>query len=78
MEQPVMMAVDLVFEEGRARASRPQELFRTEMSGFFVWHWFDVMPDGSGFVGMKPLQSGEERDLRHLQLVLNWFEELER
>lgn len=76
--QPVMMAVDLTFENGRARASLPQELFRTETAGFFLWHWFDVLPDGTGFVGMKPQQTGEERDLRRLQLVLNWFEELER
>jgi serine/threonine-protein kinase len=77
-DRPAMMAVDLAFEETRVRASRPLELFRTEMSGFFTWHLFDVMPDGSGFVAMKPLQSGEERDLRRLNLVLNWFEELKR
>jgi len=77
-DRPTMMAVDVTFEEGGAQASRPRELFRSDMSGFFVWHLFDVRPDGSGFVAMKPLQSGQKRDLRHLQLVLNWFEELER
>jgi len=78
LDRPAMMAVDLNFEEEGAQASRPRELFRSDMSGFYLWHWFDVRPDGSGFVAMKPLQTGEKRDLRHLQLVLNWFEELER
>jgi len=77
-DRPAMMAVDLIFEDGGVQASRPRDLFRSDMSGFFLWHLFDVRPDGSGFVAMKPLQTGEKRDLRHLQLVLNWFEELER
>jgi len=78
MDKPAMMAVDLTFEGSRVHALRPRELFRSEMSGAELWQMFDVMPDGSGFVTMKPPQDSEERDLRHLQLVLNWFDELER
>ena len=78
IDEPAMMAVDIAFDGGRATPSRPDELFRAPIAGFFLWPIYDVLPDGSGFVGMRPLQTGEQRDLRHLRLVLNWFEELRR
>ncbi len=71
-------AVQVTTEGGTFRAGRPKELFR----GPFVVTGdgedsFDVEGDGERFV---MLESGDESTAthEHYQVVLNWFDELER
>jgi serine/threonine-protein kinase len=70
-----MMAVEVSIAP-TFKAGRPQLLFEEKdlPKGDTSWLW-DITPDGERFVIIKP---GERQRLTRINVVLNWFEELQR
>ena len=72
-----MMAVD-VETKPTFRAGRPRSLFegRFVRSGIDVGTTYDVSPDGTRFLMIRP--DPAESGPAHVKVVLNWFEEVKR
>jgi serine/threonine-protein kinase len=71
-----MWAVDITTEP-ELSVGRPRELFRDEYQPNFMLRAYDVSPDGQMFVMQKHHPRSEE-PVTHLNVTLNWFEELKR
>ncbi len=69
-----LMAVDVTMQPA-FRAGKPRLLFEGQYLGWADWTNYDVSTDGQRFVMIQPGQ-GPER--RHINVVLNWSEELKR
>ena len=69
-----IMAVD-VSTEPAFKAGRPHLLFEEKYLDPYFSEFYDVTPDGERFVLIKP---GERQRLTRMNVVLNWFEELQR
>jgi serine/threonine-protein kinase len=68
-----MMSVDVEMKP-TFRAGRPQTLFEGH---YYGWdNDYDVAPDGTRFLMIKP--DPEESGPAHVNVVLNWFEEVKR
>jgi hypothetical protein len=73
--------VSVAFEAGSSpRIGTPRELFAIEpgLLGFpcAPARCYDVSPDGQRFFVSRPLPSPATPPVTHVNLVLNWFEEL--
>jgi hypothetical protein len=69
-----MMAVEVSFAP-TFKAGRPQLLFEDKtFTGHSVEFW-DITPDGERFAIIRP---GERQRLTRINVVLNWFDELQR
>ena len=66
-----MMVAD-VSQEDRIRVSRSRPLFEDS----YVDGGYDVLPDGQHFVMIQ--NEREASPVTHLNVILNWFEELTR
>jgi eukaryotic-like serine/threonine-protein kinase len=72
-----MMAVEIATKPGFA-AGKPRLLFEGDyLPTPLAFPNFDVSPDGQRFLMLKPSEQ-EAAALTHINVVLNWFEELER
>ena len=71
-----MMAVK-VYEELDFRANEPRVLFEGDLwiQPGFMNRNYDVSPDGSSFL---ILTEGQDAPESRLNVILNWFEELEQ
>jgi serine/threonine-protein kinase len=69
-------AVDITTEP-KLSVGRPRELFKDEYNPNFMLRAYDVSPDGQMFVMQKHHPRSEE-PVTHLNVTLNWFEELKR
>lgn len=69
-----MMAVE-VSTEPTFKAGRPTLLFEEKHLARFTNEFWDITPDGERFIIIKP---GEPQRLTRINVVLNWFEELQR
>jgi serine/threonine-protein kinase len=68
--------VDVETEGPRFRAGRPRELWNTPLPDTdFDWP-FDIAPDGQRFVTFQALQGASPDSHEHLNVVLNWHDEL--
>jgi serine/threonine-protein kinase len=74
-ERQALMAVEIETDPG-LRPGVPRVLFEWPL-GFGFSREYDVAPDGQHFVVLGTADSKEESRPR-IQIVLNWFEELER
>jgi len=76
-----MMATRVETEPSFSRR-QPEELF--DVTGYVLlsdeWaNTYDVSPDGTRFLMIREFEPAEEEDaLRHIRVVRNWTEELER
>ena len=69
-----MLAVEIETEEG-LRPGRPRVLFEKELEFAEPWRNYDISPDGERFVMVQiPASTGRGQ----LEIVFNWFEEVER
>jgi hypothetical protein len=66
----VEVATDPVFKAGR-----PRLLFEEKYLDPYFSAYYDITPDGERFIIIKP---GERQRLTRMNVVLNWFEELQR
>jgi hypothetical protein len=74
-ERTALMVVDVALGDDFA-ASRPRELFDGDFVVDNTGHpYYDVAPDGQSFVMS---QTPRDEPLTEIQVVLNWFDELER
>ena len=71
-----MWAVD-VTTEPRFSAGRPKELFKGNYNMGNPLTGYDVTPDGKLFL-MAEISPRPEKPVTHLNVTLNWFEELKR
>jgi dipeptidyl aminopeptidase/acylaminoacyl peptidase len=69
-------AVPVETEGPRFRAGRPRELWTTPLPGTDLDPPYDVALDGQRFVAFQSLQATSSDSHEHLQIVLNWNEEL--
>jgi Tol biopolymer transport system component len=69
-----MMAVE-VSTEPAFKAGRPKLLFEEKYLDPYFSEFYDITPDGERFVIIKP---GERQLMTRINVVLNWFEELQR
>jgi hypothetical protein len=69
-----MLAVEIETEEG-LRAGRPRVLFEKELESAGNFRNYDVSPDGERFI---MVQTPDSTERGQLEIVFNWFEELER
>ncbi len=69
-----MLVVEIEPEE-ELRAGRPRVLFEKELESAGTFRNYDIAPDGERFV-MVQIPTSTERG--QLEIVFNWFEELER
>ena len=69
-----LMAVDVTVPPA-FRAGKPQLLFEGQYQSHLGLPNYDVSTDGQRFVMIQP---GQETALRHINVVLNWSEELKR
>ena len=71
-----IMVVDVTTDSGFER-SRPSLLFEGPYGSNFPIRSYDITPDGQRFV-MRQGQASEPEPVTSLNVVLNWFEELNR
>ena len=69
------MLVVEIETEGGLRPGRPRVLFEMEVAASDRFRNYDISPDGERFV-MVQIPTSTERG--QLEIVFNWFEELER
>jgi len=72
-----MMSVEVTTQRGFA-AGKPQVLFEGPyVPTPLTAPYYDVSPDGKRFLMLKPIEQGQGAPT-HINVVLNWFEELKR
>jgi serine/threonine-protein kinase len=72
-----MMAVDIDTHPAFA-AGKPRQLFEGDyVLNYFPAPYYDVSSDGQRFLMLKPSEQ-EQSALTHINVVLNWFEELKQ
>ena len=66
-------------EAGSFRAERPRELFEKVFHRSPLYGSYDVAPDGQRFlmIGLGDPSRPTEVDGTHINIVLNWFDEIE-
>jgi len=74
-----MMVVPYRSEAGSFRAERPRELFEKVFHRSPLYGAYDVAPDGRRFlmIGLGDPSRPTEVDGTHINIVLNWFDEIE-
>ena len=71
------MAVDITTEP-TFTAGRPKELFKRAHTSTFPVRNYDVALDGRRFLMPQGVGQPEEKAVKQIHFVLNWFEELKR
>ena len=58
-------------------AGKPRMLFEgSYLQTPASFPWWDVTPDGERFLMLKPVETESSAAPTHINVVLNWFEEL--
>jgi serine/threonine-protein kinase len=74
---PTMSQASVDSSDGELRLGRPEPLFTANFRFLADGNrYYDVSPDGSGFLMLQDQSQASDSDHEHIRVVLNWFDEL--
>ncbi len=73
-----IMVVTYSVEGDSFRAGRPRLWSEGQFTDRGIARNFDLHPDGKRFAVLKAAEDTEAPEVTHVNLILNWFEELKR